>query len=110
MTQMHKVTVEGWIIKNDEDIDISEWGVDQIISNMVDYTVKSTLLDVLQDSPSKPAVADPVLVKNDLQEVDTPIVTVEDVQISPSEPIISPPNETIDVSISSDEEGTFNGI
>ena len=49
--------------------------------------------------------------KNDLQEVDMPIVTVEDVQIdSPSGTIINSPNETIDVSISSGEEGTFNGI
>ena len=111
MAQMHKVTVEGWVIKNDEDTDISEWGIDNLISNMVDYTVKSTLLDVLQDAPAKPVVADPVLVKNDLQEVDMPIVTVEDVQIdSPSGTIINPPNETIDVSISSGEEGTFNGI
>ena len=109
MTQMHKVTVEGWIIKNDEDTDISEWGIDNLISNMVDYTVKSTLLDVLQDVPAKPVVADPVLVKNDLQEVYTPIVTVEDVQTNATQENISS-NETMNVSINSDEEGTFNGI
>ena len=109
MTQMHKVTVEGWVIKNEEDTDISEWGIDNLISNMVDYTVKSTLLDVLQDVPAKPVVADPVLVKNDLQEVYTPIVTVEDVQTNATQENISS-NETMNVSINSDEEGTFNGI
>ena len=109
MTQMHKVTVEGWVIKNDEATDISEWGIDILISNMVDYTVKSTLLDVLQDVPAKPVVADPVLVKNDLQEVYTPIVTVEDVQTNATQENISS-NETMNVSINSDEEGTFNGI
>ena len=109
MTQMHKDTVEGWIIKNDEDTDISEWGIDNLISNMVDYTVKSTLLDVLSDTTSKPVVADPVLVKNDLQEVYTPIVTVEDVQTNATQENISS-NETMNVSINSDEEGTFNGI
>ena len=108
MTQMHKVQIDGWILKNDKDVDISKWGIEQLMNSMVEYTVQSTLLDVLHDGLHKPnTVSDSPLIKNDLQEAHSEVIQISN-QSPPSVNISS--NETMDVSISSDEEGTFNGI
>ena len=100
MTQMHKVQIEGWIVKNENDRDVSEWDIQHLISNMVGCTVQSTVIDSLKTTSGTTNIQTVAPV---VQTPPTPPTTTV-----VSENISS--NETMDVSINSDEEGTFNGI